>query len=152
MAIEWILYNLPEKKVRGFSYYNAVDLGLEPRDYPLKIDGEPIETEALLDFKVWGKNSCLGCYFRNIRTGDKFRLTAFRQKRNDGTDTGLYTPKDKKIDFSEPGIENSLYFVKTGKTSKKTTNFWLSAELVLPNTREKEILERLASKNISLFQ
>lgn len=59
--------------------------------------------------------------FRDIRTGKKFWLSTFSNQRD-----GRYTPRDKVIDFNEPGNENGLYFVNTVKT-RKGTSAWASA-------------------------
>ncbi len=123
---------------RGYSYTNAVDAGLEPREYAAMWDKEPMEAEAVLDFKIWGKHVNLTCYFRDIRDGKKFWLSAFNDKRD-----GRYTPRDGVIDFSEPGIENGLYRVATIKT-RSGKSAWASAELLLAPERKEEILARIA--------
>ena len=99
---------------------------------------EPMEVEALLDFKIWGKSPCLTCYFRNIRTGEKFCLTAFDNNRST-----RYTPRDNEIDFSEPGIEHGLYLVRTVKT-KKGTSAWATAKLLIAPGAQLAIEARIA--------
>lgn len=121
--------------MRAYSYRDAVELGLEPQEYSFA--KEAMTTEALLDFKVWGKKWNLQCYFQNIRTGEKFILNAFCGS------TKQYTPRDKSIDFSEPGIENGLYQVTTAPNSKDKI-IWESATLLLSADREEEIDARLA--------
>jgi len=133
----WILYPLPERRHRGFSYTSAVNSGFEPREYKSMLHENPMTAEALLDFKIWGKSPNLTCFFRNIRTGEKFRLSAF-----DNNHDQRYTPRDKDIDFSEPGIENGLYRVVTVKT-KKGLCAWQSAELLLSPDKKDEILNRI---------
>ena len=124
-TLPWILFPLHIERPRAFSFRGAIDDGLEPREYRSMLREEPMEVEALLDFKIWGKSPCLTCYFRNIRTGEKFCLTAFDNKRST-----RYTPRDNEIDFSEPGIEHGLYLVRTVKT-KKGTSAWATAKLLI---------------------
>lgn len=139
-TLPWILFPLPEKRHRAFSFQAAVENGFEPREYrSLLHDEKPMTAEALLDFKVWGKAPCLTCYFRNIRSGEKFRMSAFDNKHN-----RRYTPRDGNIDFSEPGIENGLYLVSTVMGKRKGRCVWQSAELLLAPDRQGEILERIA--------
>ena len=111
--------------------------GLEPKAYRSRLHEEPMSSEALLDFKIWGKSPCLTCYFRDIRTGDKFCLSAFDNKHD-----RRYTPRDKDIDFSEPGIENGLYLVTTMET-KKGGSAWATARLLLAPDRKGDILGRI---------
>jgi hypothetical protein len=137
-TLPWILFQLPEEKQRGFSYERVVEWDFEPREYRSLINAVPMTAEALLDFKVWGKTPNLTCFFRNIKNGNKFRLTAFDTNRN-----SLYTPRDKGIDFSEKGNENGLYLVSTVKT-RKGQSVWYSATLLLGFDRKDEILTRIA--------
>ena len=115
-----------------------MDFGLEPREYKSMLRENPMTAEALLDFKIWGKSPNLTCYFRNIRTGEKFRLSAFDNDRD-----RRYAPRDRRIDFSEPDIESGLYRVVTVKT-KKGLCAWQSAELLLSPDKKDAILARLA--------
>ena len=124
-TLPWILFPLHIERPRAFSFRGAIDDGLEPREYRSMLHEEPMEVEALLDFKIWGKSPCLTCYFRKIRTGEKFCLTAFDNNRST-----RYTPRDNEIDFSEPGIEHGLYLVRTVKT-KKGTSAWATAKLLI---------------------
>ena len=95
-----------------------------------KVPDEPMDAEAILEFKVWGKSPCLGCYFRNIADGGKFVLYAYDNAHN-----RRYTPRDGVIDFSEAGIENGLYRIVTRKTrTGKTT--WQSAALLFGPDRQ----------------
>ena len=126
-----ILYPLPEKRGRAFSYSRVVEAGLESREYRSLIDEAPMSAEVLLDFKVWGKAACLTCYFRNIRNGEKFRLTAFDNARD-----RRYTPRDGEIDFSEPGIENGLYRVTTVKGRNGKTAWQTAQLLLIPNQKD----------------
>lgn len=138
-TLPWILFSLSGKRHRAFSFQAAVESGFEPSEYRSLLHGEnPMTAEALLDFKVWGKSPNLTCFFRNIRTGEKFRLSAFDNKRD-----RRYTPRDGDIDFSEPGIENGLYCVSTVK-GKKGLCAWQSAKLLLPPDRGDEITARIA--------
>ena len=136
-VLPWILFPLPAERQRGFSFSSAIASGFEPREYRSLLHEEPMRAEALLDFKIWGKRPCLTCYFRDIRTGAKFCLTAFDNEKNT-----RYTPRDRDIDFSEQGIENGLYLVETVGT-KKGGSAWANASLLLPPDREEEILARI---------
>ena len=137
-TLPWILFPLSEKRHRGFSFQATVENGFEPSDYrSLLHDESPMTAEALLDFKVWGKSPNLTCFFWNIRTGEKFRLSAFDNKRD-----RRYTPRDGNIDFSEPGIENGLYLVETAK-GKKGLCAWQSAKLLLAPDRGDEVVARI---------
>ena len=134
----WILFPLYIERPRAFSFRGAIDDGLEPREYRSMLHEEPMEAEAVLDFKIWGKSPCLTCYFRNIRTGEKFCLTAFDNKRST-----RYTPRDNEIDFSEQGIEHGLYHVRTVKT-KKGTSAWATAKLLIAPGAQLAIEARIA--------
>ena len=124
-------FTLPNLPVRAYSYKSAVENGLKPRTY--KVPDEPMDAEAILEFKVWGKSPCLGCYFRNIADGGKFVLYAYDNAHN-----RRYTPRDGVIDFSEAGIENGLYRIVTRKTrTGKTT--WQSAALLFGPDRQEAI-------------
>lgn len=125
-------------KHRDHSFTSAIASGFEPREYVAMWDKEPMEAEAVLDFKIWGKHVNLTCYFRDIRTGKKFWLSAFNNARD-----GRYTPRDGVIDFSEVGIENGLYLIETVKP-RKGTSAWVSAKLLLSSERREEILTRIA--------
>ena len=107
--------------MRALTYEQAVEQGLEPRSYAY----EPVigEFEAVLDFKVWGKSVNLQCFFTVPATGERFRVSAFRDEAK------RYTPRDGVIDFSEPGIEGSLYRLQVGHNAKGNPA-WLAAELV----------------------
>ena len=137
-TLPWILFPLHIERPRAFSFRGAIDDGLEPREYRSMLHEEPMEVEALLDFKIWGKSPCLTCYFRNIRTGEKFCLTAFDNNRST-----RYTPRDNEIDFSEQGIEQGLYHVRTVKT-KKGTSAWATAKLLIAPGAQLAIEARIA--------
>ena len=136
--LPWILFPLPAARHRAYSFTGAIEYGLEPRAYRSMLHEEPMEAEALLDFKIWGKSPCLTCYFRNIRTGEKFCLTAFDNNRST-----RYTPRDNEIDFSEQGIEHGLYHVRTVKT-KKGTSAWATAKLLIAPGAQLAIEARIA--------
>ena len=137
-TLPWILFPLPDERHRGYSFRGAIEYGLEPREYRSMLHEEPMEVEALLDFKIWGKSPCLTCYFRNIRTGEKFCLTAFDNNRST-----RYTPRDNEIDFSEQGIEHGLYLLRTVKT-KKGTSAWATAKLLIAPGAQLAIEARIA--------
>ena len=131
MPVQLTLFTLPNLPVRAYSYKRAVENGLNPRTY--KVPDEPMDAEAILEFKVWGKSPCLGCYFRNIADGGKFVLYAYDNAHN-----RRYTPRDGVIDFSEAGIENGRYRIVTRKTrTGKTT--WQSAALLFGPDRQEAI-------------
>ena len=69
------------------------------------------------------KSVNLQCFFTVPVTGERFRVSAFRE------DGKHYTPKDENIDFSEEGLEGGLYRLTIGK-NKKGRAAWLAAELV----------------------
>ncbi|MDL2272859.1 hypothetical protein LJC23_07515 [Desulfovibrio sp. OttesenSCG-928-I05] len=92
--------------MRGMSFRQALDAGFEPRDYK-----NPVEDGihyVRLDFKIWGKAPILRCFFTDLRDGNKFSLPAVRYV--DNLYAGGYYPKeDPLVDFSEPGIEGTIY-------------------------------------------
>ncbi len=137
-TLPWILFPLPDERHRGYSFRGAIEYGLEPREYKSMLHEEPMQAEAVLDFKIWGKSPCLTCYFRNIRTGEKFCLTAFDNKR-----ASRYTPRDNDLDFSEVGIEHGLYVVTT-VAKKKGGSAWGTASLIFPPDRQEDILAKIA--------
>ena len=97
--------------MRGYSFRQAIDAGCEPRSYDSPVpEGECL---ARLDFKMWGKQGALRCFFTELETGAKFSLPAFRFHR--GQDIGQYSPRDMDVDFSEPGIEGSIYELAIGR-------------------------------------
>lgn len=67
-----MLCPMPQREIRGLSFTSAIRSGLRPYEYKSVIEASCLE--AILDFKIWGKTSCLGCYFRDISTGEKFVL------------------------------------------------------------------------------
>lgn len=93
--------------------------------------------EAILDFKIWGKTPCLGCYFRDISTGEKFVLYA-----HDDCYSHRYTPKDREFDFSQSGIEGSLFYLVTRKTRTGKTS-WQNARLLLGADQQAAIRDRI---------
>ncbi|WP_165071260.1 hypothetical protein [Desulfovibrio sp. ZJ200] len=111
------LFPMPQRDIRGLSFISAIKSGLRPYEYKSVIEASCME--AILDFKIWGKTPCLGCYFRDISTGKKFVLYA-----HDDCHSRRYTPKDKEFDFSQSGMEGGLFYLvtrktRTGKTSPK---------------------------------
>lgn len=141
MNAESVCHPLSSRSHRGFSFRAAIDAGLEPRSYKSMLHEKPMQAEAILDFKIWGRRPSLTCYFRDIRTGAKFCLSAFDNKHD-----GRYTPRDNNIDFSECGIEHGLYLVATVET-KKGGSAWSSASLLLPPDKRDAILARITDAN-----
>jgi len=121
--VQLMLSSLPDVPTRALGYKQAVEAGLNPREY--KIPDRPLHTKARLAFKIWGKTPCLGCYFHDLADGKRFVLYAY-----DDAHCRRYTPRDGKIDFSEPGIEGNVYRIVTSKTRNGKTA-WQSADLVL---------------------
>ena len=109
--------------MRTFDFAQAIAAGYEPPQYrEYTLEGE---TTAVLDFKMWGNSVCLRCFFTEAGTGHKFTLAAYRQVFGDKT--RRYTPRDRAIDFSEPGLEGRLYRLVT-KRGKRGGIVWESAE------------------------
>lgn len=129
------LLPMPQKDIRGLSYASAISSGLRPCEYRSVIEASCME--AILDFKIWGKTPCLGCYFRDISTGEKFVLYA-----HDDCHSRRYTPKDLFFDFSQAGIEGSLFYLVTRKTRTGKTS-WQNARLLLGPDQQAEIRERI---------
>lgn len=100
--------------MRAYSFRQAIDAGCEPRSY----DSPTPEGICLarLEFKMWGKQSVLRCFFTELETGAKFSLPAFRMYQ--GQDIGKYAPKDHIVDFSEPGIEGGIYKLVIGQAPR----------------------------------
>lgn len=73
--------------------------------------------------KCWGQSVILICFFEDVTSGNKYKLSAFR---NDGEH---YCPRDNLIDFSEPEIEGQEYFIETGLSSTGKPA-WLAASLI----------------------
>lgn len=100
--------------MRAFSFIQAISAGHNPRLYrDYILEGG---TAATLDFKIWGESACLRCFFTEFVTGNKFTLVA--HSRCLGLKTGKYTPRDQLVDFSEPGIEGTLYHVVTARGAR----------------------------------
>jgi hypothetical protein len=109
---------------RAETYANALELGLA--DYAWQ--DVPIGAwRARLDFKAWGKGSGLSliCCFTALDSGAKYRLTAYPGAPKDRR----YAPRDRGIDFSEPGIEGRVYDVGIA-VSRNGTPAWHTAHLV----------------------
>ena len=96
--------------------------------------------EAILDFRVWRKSPCVGCYFRNISDGGKFVLYA-----SDKAHDRRYTPRDAVFDFSEAGIENGLFRIGTRKTRTGNTT-WQSAALLFGPDQQEAIAAYIRGK------
>lgn len=129
------LCSMPQREIRGLSFTSATRSGLRPYEYKSVIEASCLE--AILDFKIWGKTPCLGCYFRDISTGEKFVLYA-----HDDCHSHRYTPKDKGFDFSQSGIEGSLFYLVTRKTRSGKTS-WQNARLLLGPDKQAAIRDRI---------
>lgn len=76
--------------------------------------------------KCWGKSHNLICFFEDIETGKKHRLSAYK------TDGENYGPKGIEIDFSQPGIEGQEYYIET-ELSLRGKPAWIDAFLLDEN-------------------
>lgn len=109
--------------VRAIDYQEAVDWGLEPESYKRNI---PIGSHMVkLIFKTWGKKCALNCFFKDIQTEDKYRITLFTSAK----DPYRYTAKDNLIDFSESGNLENIYQIEV-KHNIKGYVIILSAKLI----------------------
>jgi hypothetical protein len=63
----------------------ALEAGHEPRDYTYQTEDVPTgEYEARLDFMIWShKQVAINCYLTVISTGQRIRLTAYRNQADD---------------------------------------------------------------------
>lgn len=113
-TLPWILFPLSEKRHRGFSFQATVENGFEPSDYrSLLHDESPMTAEALLDFKVWGKSPNLTCFFRNIRTGEKFRLSASITSATGATRRGTGT-----LISANPALKTACISLKRSRAKR----------------------------------
>ena len=135
IPVQLTLCPMPRREIRGLSFTSAIRSGLRPYEYKSAVAASCME--AILDFKIWGKTPCLGCYFRDISTGEKFVLYA-----HDDCHSHRYTPKDKAFDFNQPGIEGSLFYLVTRKTRTGKTS-WRNARLLLGPDHQAAIRDRI---------
>lgn len=77
--------------------------------------------------KCWGDVKSIICFFEDVTTGKKCRLSAWRHEEN------IYRPKDNGIDFSQKGMEGKVFLIET-KLSSKGKPVWLSASLIDENS------------------
>jgi len=109
---------------RALSYNQAIEAGLDPQAYAW--EGVPVgEWEAVLDFKIWGKATSLGCYF-TARDGRKYKLNAFPPKGK----RYIYTPKDGGFDMSQRNLDGGVFVLTVHETASGKVA-WQSATLVL---------------------
>ena len=119
--------------MQAFTFAQVIAAGRDPEFYPaLNQEGE---STAVLDFKMWGESACLRCFFTSRDTGLKFTLAVY--SRTLGKKTGRYTPRDRVIDFSEPGIEGRAYKLIT-KRGKRGSIVWESAEELIDGSGSAE--------------
>ena len=108
---------------RVIDYEEAVDWGLEPESYKRNI---PVGFHTVkLIFKTWGKKCALNCFFKDIKTEKKYRITLFTSPKNPYS----YTARDNLIDFSESGNLENIYQIEV-KHSPKGYPIMLSASLL----------------------
>lgn len=72
-----------------------------------------------------------------ISTGEKFVLYA-----HDKCHSHRYTPKNREFDFSQPGIEGSLFYLVPRKTRTGKTS-WQNAKLLLASDQQAAIRDRI---------
>jgi len=72
-----------------------------------------------LDFHAWGKSTNLFCFFTDIDSGEKYRLSVF--SRQD------YKPYNGSIPFDEEPVGGHFYITVKSKNSEKPSQF-LDAE------------------------
>lgn len=82
------------------------------------------EWEGRLLAKSQGRSNNIICFFEDINTGSRYRISAFKSKRDDS-----YSAKDYAVNFAENNIEGNVYLLKTGKNSVGNPA-WLSARLI----------------------
>ncbi len=108
---------------RAIDYYDAVDWGLEPESYTRDI---PIGVHNLkLMFKTWGKKNSLNCFFKDINTNKKYRITVFSSYKI----PYQYKARDNNIDFSESGNLGNIYQITT-KNNPKGYSIMISVNLL----------------------
>ncbi|MEB3502607.1 hypothetical protein ROV62_01400 [Pasteurella multocida] len=109
--------------VRAIEYKEAVDWGLEPESYSRTV---PVGWHIVkLIFKTWGKKCALNCFFKDIQTEEKYRITLFTSAK----DPYRYTAKDNLIDFSKSGNLENIYQIEV-KHSPKGYPIIISAQLL----------------------
>jgi len=96
------------------SWNVAIENGYNPSLYAFNADDIPFgEYEAVLDFKVWAKNTMgISCHFVQKQTGKKFKLTVFRQPA-----TKAYTLDSGGMSFVESPV-NCNYLLKVSRNDK----------------------------------
>ncbi len=109
---------------KAYQFKDAAQDGFNPQKYKSS-DIVPGEHVGKLVFKVWGRRSTIHCFFV-LENDELIRLTAFRSFT---TPWRGYTPRDGKVDFSEPGIEGTRYGITTGLTERGRVSF-LSAKAI----------------------
>src|SRR6478609_4833958 len=82
------------------------------------------EYEAVLEFKIWAKNTMgISCYFIQKHTGKKFRLTVFRQPS-----TEAYTLDSGGMSFVDIAV-NCDYLLKVSRNDKGRIIFEKAVEI-----------------------
>lgn len=96
------------------SWKMAIEKGCEPSLYSFNADDIPLgEYEAVLEFKIWAKNTMgISCYFVQKHTGKPFRLTVFRQPA-----MKAYTLDSGGMSFVESPV-NCEYLLKVSRNRK----------------------------------
>jgi len=99
---------------RVLTWKMAIEHGYNPSEYSYDGDDFPLgEFEAILEFKIWAKNTMgISCYFIEKHTGKKFRLTVFRQPA-----TKAYTLDSGGKSFVESPV-NCNYLLKVSRSNK----------------------------------
>lgn len=104
---------------RAMSKTSSRDTGLA---FDYKFDLPDGTWTGRLLAKSWGKSVNLICYFKDMVTLEKYKISAFKSRKATG-----YRPKDEQIDFSEADIEGRVYELTTGK-NKMGNPAWISAK------------------------
>jgi hypothetical protein len=113
--------------VAGHAYTlgEAVEAGFDPGAYEWR-DVPEGTWEGHLDFKTWSSRNGVGsllCYFTDMRTGQRFRLSAAKSW---GGNASRYTPKDRAIDFSRASVDGRVFRLRVRRGVKGNTA-WVGA-------------------------
>lgn len=101
---------------RAYTLNEAVEAGFDPGAYDWR-DVPEGTWDGQLDFKTWSARNGVGsllCYFTDIRTGRRFRLSAARPRG----DIRRYTPKDRAIDFSRSSVDGRIFRLRIRHETK----------------------------------
>lgn len=97
---------------RVIDYEEAVDWGLEPESYSRTVPAGKHTVKLI--FKTWGKKCSLNCFFKDMETEQKYRITVFTSPKN----PYRYKAKDNLIDFSESDNLENIYQIEVKHSSR----------------------------------